>query len=127
MPAYSEAVYPNLPNALNQIPMFGWSVNRDEISLQNRDQLMELGNYKEARFNRPIKIKIMKPKIPVGAFQQGTGTYNGGIMMSGQWQRTQEPSIVYYGLKTTLYNVGNGQSVPYTVRAKHYWTFKGIQ
>lgn len=88
---------------------------------------MELSNYREARFNRPIKIKIMKPRLPVGAFQQSSGTFTGGVMMSNQWQRTQDSSIVYYGLKTTLYNVGNGQAVPYTVRAKHYWTFKGVQ
>jgi len=69
----------------------------------------------------------MKPKTPVGAFQQSTGLFNGAIMMSNQWQRTSDANIVYYGLKTVLYNVANGQTVPYTVRATHYYTFKGIQ
>ena len=97
------------------IPMFGYALDLDDVAAVTLQQIQEYGNYKETRFNKPIKIKIMKPRIPMGAFNQATGLYNGAILMKPQWFRTIDSQIVHYGLKTCIYGVLNNQQISHSV------------
>lgn len=123
-PVFNQATF---GTAVQGIPMIGWAIDKEDNGSQNQIKIAEQGNYKESRFNKMIKIKIMKPKTPMAAFNQGTSTFNGGIMKSGQWQRTSEPGVVYYGLKVAIYNIPVGQTVSFNIRARHYWSFRGTQ
>lgn len=113
--------------SITGIPILGWVIDNDDITSTTVAQMQEYNVYKEKRFNTPTKIKIMKPKTPMAAFQTSTGTFAGGVMRNNVWQRTSDPTIVYYGLKFGIYNVNNAQAVTYSIRATHYWSFKKTQ
>lgn len=109
------------------IPMFGYTIDYDDVTNVSLSQIQEYGLYKETRFNKPIKIKIMKPKIPMGAYNQASLSYNGAVLAKNQWFRTSDSQIVHYGLKTVIYGVLLNQQISYSVRATYYFTFKYIK
>jgi len=120
---YSAANSPVLSN----IPIFGYAIDYDDVAAVTLAQLQEYGLYKETRFNKPVKIKIMKPRIPMAAYNQATTSFNGSVISKNQWFRTSDLQIVHYGLKTAIYNVLTNQTISYTLRATYYVTFKYIK
>ena len=109
------------------IPMFGYAIDFDDVAAVTLQQLQEYGLYKETRFSKPVKIKIMNPRIPMAAYNQGTTSYDAAVIAKPQFFRTSNSQLVHYGLKTAIYGVLTNQQIVYSVRATYYMTFKFIK
>lgn len=114
-----------LTPSYNQVFQLHWVYDYNDGTSTPINQLVDYANYKTARFNKQITIKIF-PRPSIAAYT-GPLTTGYGTGSRKQWIDCDSTNVRYYGFK---YGVDNGtitQTMSFKIRAFFYMSFKGIR
>lgn len=111
------------PQPIN-LPMIGWCYDYNDANTPtNLDDLQKFANYREAQFDKPIKIKIW-PACAPGVYISGVAA--GYSIKRKEWLRSANSNVPHYGLKYCVYNISNAVAYAWNFSVKYYVSFRGM-
>lgn len=124
-PTYNTTdVLDNMQTPPRFMPIFGYAIDYNDATTPSSTTILSgYDNYKETRFNKPIKIKIWVASAPM--MYQSAGS-TGYAVKKRQWIASIDYDTKHYGLKFGIFAGGFNQKITWSWRVKYYLSFRGI-
>lgn len=109
---------------ITNLPSIGWAIDYNDANVPTSlEEIQQFSNYKEALFNKEIKIKIW-PACAPGIYISGIAA--GYAVKRKAWLRCGNDDIPHYGLKYCVFNIANNVNYKWNLTTKYYMSFRGM-